>query len=122
MTNSMLRPLGVEVKQVVAPVIRPSQDVGVRIKSMTISIDCSNKHYGEGSAAYCNLSSWLDGATLDHLPEVTDAALDLFLTCYRTVLTGMLATKLTDMGAGEYRETLAKMAARLVKLKAMLRE
>jgi len=98
------------------------QQIGIRVKSMSISLDMSQKVYGCGPDAYCHVSAWVDSATLDRLPDVIDSALDLFVSTWRVLVAGQLSTKLLDMKATEFKEMLAATDRRLAKIKSILRE
>jgi hypothetical protein len=93
-----------------------------KIKSVTISMDLSQKVYGTGPDVYASVASWIDGATLEHLPDVCDASLDMFVHVWRTLCAGQLATKLTSQSAQEFTDLLKVVDKRLLKVKALLRE
>jgi hypothetical protein len=118
MSDDMNRQLSVP-NQIPVP---GQQAIGVKIKSVTVSLDLSEKIYGTGPAVYQNCSAWVDGATLDRLPDVIDASLDIFVASWRVLVAGQLATKLSDMKATEFEEMLAATDRRLAKIKAILRE
>jgi hypothetical protein len=101
----------------------PGQQVlTFRIKSCSVSLDLSSKVYGTGPASYASLNSWIDGATLEQLPDVIDAGMDLFVAAWRMLISAQLATKLTNEPSAEYKALLAKVDKRLLRVKQMLRE
>ena len=93
-----------------------------RIKSISISLELSDKNYGSGMAHYANVQAYVDDAALEHVNDVVDAGLMLYVTAWRTLMAGQLVTKLGTMTGNEVRETMGKINSRIGKVQALLRE
>jgi hypothetical protein len=93
-----------------------------RIKSISISLELSDKTYGSGMAHYANVQAYVDDAGLEHINDVVDAGLMLYVTAWRTLMAGQLVTKLGTMTGNEVREIMGKINSRIGKVQALLRE
>jgi hypothetical protein len=93
-----------------------------RIKSISVSLELSEKNYGTGMAHYANVQAHVDDAGLEQVNDVIDAGLMLYVTAWRTLMAGQLVTKLGTMGGKEVREVMGKINSRIGKVKALLHE
>jgi hypothetical protein len=93
-----------------------------RIKSISVSLELSNKDFGKGAAHYSSIRADVDDASLDHLNDVIDAGLMLYVAAWRTLMAGQLLTKLGTMTGNEVREIMQKINSRLGKVKALLHD
>lgn len=64
----------------------------------------------------------VDDASLEHIENLVDAGLNLFMAAWQTVLAGKVATKLLGMGAQEFRDAVATIQRRAVKVRALLHD
>ena len=101
-----------------APATTPSY----RIKSISISLELSDKTYGTGMANYANVQAYVDDASLEQINDVIDAGLTLYVAAWRTLMAGQLVTKLGTMTGNEVREIMGKINSRIGKVKALLHE
>lgn len=106
-----------ETQQPAAPA-KPSY----RIKSISVSLELSDKNYGTGMAHYANVQAYVDDAALEQINDVVDAGLMLYVTAWRTLMAGQLVTKLGTMSGNEVREIMGKINSRLGKVQSLLRE
>jgi hypothetical protein len=93
-----------------------------RIKSISVSLELSDKNYGTGMAHYANVQAHVDDAGLEQVNDVIDAGLMLYVAAWRTLIAGQLVTKLGTMGGREVREIMGKINSRLGKVTALLHE
>src|SRR5690349_1370003 len=93
-----------------------------RIRSISVSLELSDKNYGTGMAHYANVQAHVDDAGLEHINDVVDAGLMLYVTAWRTLMAGQLVTKLGTMTGNEVREIMGKINSRIGKVQALLRE
>jgi len=102
----------------------PAAPVGpnYRVKSISVSLELSNKDYGKGAAHYSNIQAYVDDAGLDQINDVIDAGLMLYVAAWRTLMAGQLVTKLGVMTGNEVREIMGKINSRLGKVKSLLRD
>lgn len=93
-----------------------------RIKSISVSLELSDKNYGSGTAHYANVQAHVDDASLDQINDVIDAGLMLYVGAWRTLMAGQLVTKLGTMTGNEVREIMGRINSRIDKVKALLHE
>jgi hypothetical protein len=92
-----------------------------RIKGVTVSVEIADKEYGNGNAGYTSITATVDDASLEHIENVVDAGLNLFIAAWETVIGGKVATKMLGMGAQELQDTVAIIRKRLAKVRELLR-
>lgn len=93
-----------------------------RIKGVTVSLEISDKTYGNGNSAYTSINAYVDAAGLAQIDDVISAGLDMFLAAWETVLAGKVATKLLGMSAQELRDNVAAIQKRAARVRTLLRE
>lgn len=87
-----------------------------RIKSISVSLELSDKNYGTGMSHYANVQAHVDDASLEQVNDVIDAGLTLYVAAWRILMAGQLVTKLGTMSGKELREIMAKINSRLGKV------
>jgi hypothetical protein len=92
-----------------------------RIKTLTVSVEIANKSFGDGNSGYSSVTAYVDEASLEHIENVIDAGLNLFVAAWQNVIGGKVATKMLGMGAQELQEVVGKIRNRLVKVRELLR-
>jgi hypothetical protein len=92
-----------------------------RIKTLTVSVEIADKSFGDGNSGYSSITASVDDAGLEHIENVIDAGLNLFVAAWQNVIGGKVATKMLGMGAQELQEAVGKIRNRLVKVKELLR-
>jgi hypothetical protein len=92
-----------------------------RIKTLTVSVEIANKSFGDGNSGYSSITASVDYAGLEHIEDVVDAGLNLFVAAWQNVIGGKVATKMLGMGAQELQEVVGKIRNRLVKVRELLR-
>jgi hypothetical protein len=93
-----------------------------RIRSITVSMEISDKEYGNGNSGYASLSASLDDGNVERMADVVDAGIDLFVAAWQNVIGGKVATKMLGMGAQELQDVVGKIRNRLVKVRELLRD
>jgi len=93
-----------------------------RIRNLTVSVEVSDKEYGNGDSGYTSISGHVDDANLDQIDDVIDAGLSLFLAGWQTVIAGKVATKMLSMTGQEFKDTVAAIQKRVTKVRGLLRE
>jgi hypothetical protein len=92
-----------------------------RIKTLTVSVEIADKSFGDGNSGYSSITASVDDAGLEHIEDVIDAGLNLFVASWQNVIGGKVATKMLGMGAQELQEVVGKIRNRLVKVRELLR-
>jgi hypothetical protein len=92
-----------------------------RIKGVTVSVEIADKEYGNGNTGYTSITAYVDDAGLEHIENVIDAGLNLFVAAWENVIGGKVATKMLGMGAQEFQEVVGTIRRRLVKVRELLR-
>jgi hypothetical protein len=92
-----------------------------RIKTLTVSVEIADKQYGDGNSGYSSITASVDDASLEHIENVIDAGLNLFVAAWQNVIGGKVATKMLGMGAQELQDVVGKIRNRLVKVRELLR-
>lgn len=92
-----------------------------RIKSITVSMEISDKEFGNGNSGYASLTAMIDDGNMDRLPEIVDGGLDMYIAAWEMILAGKVATKLLGMKGQEFQEIVPKTRKRLTQVKSMLR-
>jgi len=92
-----------------------------RIKTLTVSVEIADKSFGDGNSGYSSITASVDDAGLEHIENVIDAGLNLFVAAWQNVIGGKVATKMLGMGAQEVQDTVTKIRKRLVKVRELLR-
>ena len=85
----------------------PQKQPSFRIKGVTVSVEVSDKEYGNGNSSYTSINAYVDDANFGQIDDVIDAGLDMFVAAWETVLAGKVATKLLGMSAQELRDNVA---------------
>ena len=93
-----------------------------RIKTLTVSVEISDKQYGDGNTGYSSITAYVDDASLEHIENVIDAGLNLFVAAWENVIGGKVATKMLGMGAQELRDSVASIQRRATKVRELLRD
>jgi hypothetical protein len=95
-----------------------------RIKTLTVSVEIADKQYCDGNSGYSSITAYVDDASLEHIENVIDAGLNLFMfmAAWQTVLAGKVATKLLGIGAQEFRDAVATIQRRAEKVRALLHD
>jgi len=93
-----------------------------RIKTLTVSVEIADKQYGDGNTGYSSITATVDDASLEHIENVIDAGLNLFVAAWENVIGGKVATKMLGMGAQEFRDAVATVQRRAAKVRALLHD
>jgi hypothetical protein len=93
-----------------------------RIKSLTMSLELADKQYGDGNSGYTSITAYVDDASLEHIENVIDAGLNLFVAAWETVIGGKVATKMIGMSAQELRDNVTAVRRRAAKVRALLQD
>ena len=93
-----------------------------RIKNLTVSLEVADKQYGDGNSGYTSITAYVDEANLEHIENVIDAGLNLFVAAWETVIGGKVATKMIGMSAQELRDNVATIQRRAAKVRALLHD
>lgn len=102
--------------------VGPQKQPSFRIKTLTVSVEVADKQYGDGNTGYSSITAYVDDASLEHIENVIDAGLNLFVAAWENVIGGKVATKMLGMGAQEFRDAVAAIRRRTEKVRALLRE
>jgi hypothetical protein len=92
-----------------------------KLKSVTVSLEIADKSYGDGNSGSTQISAWVNDASLDQLPDVVDASLDMFLSAWLSLIGAKVMANLLPMKAAELQDTAAKVRRRLEKVRTLLR-
>jgi hypothetical protein len=93
-----------------------------RIKTLTVSVEIADKSFGDGNSGYSSITASVDDAGLEHIENVIDAGLSLFVAAWENVIGGKVATKMLGMGAQELRDNVAAIQRRAAKVRVLLHD
>jgi hypothetical protein len=99
----------------------PQKKPSYKIKSIQVTLEIADKEYRNGNSGSTQIAAWVDDCPIDKLDDLIDAGLDLYLAAWQTVIGAKVATKLLAMTGPELQDIVAKVKARLVKVRALLR-
>lgn len=93
-----------------------------RIRSITVSMEISDKEYGNGNSGYASLSASIDDGNVERMADVVDAGIEMFVAAWETVLGGKVAAKVLSMKGEEFTVAVGSVRKRMSRVKALLRD
>lgn len=93
-----------------------------RIKTLTVSVEIADKSFGDGNSGYTSITAYVDDAGLEHIENVINAGLSLFVAAWQNVIGGKVATKMLSIGGQEFRDNVAAIQRRADKVRALLHD
>jgi hypothetical protein len=93
-----------------------------RVRSITVSMEISDKEYGNGNSGYASLSASIDDGNVERMADVVDAGIEMFVAAWETILGGKVAAKVLGMKGEEFSVAVGSVRKRMSRVKALLRD
>lgn len=109
-------------KMAPAPAEQAAKTPSYKIRSITVSIEISDKEYGNGNSGYTSLTAAVFDGDVEHMDDVVDAGIEMFVSAWETTLSGKVATKVLGMKGEEFTAAVTMVRKRMSRVKAILRD